>query len=561
MANSLSENNPSLSRRVTALVQHRSPPIKEYVQSTALDNCLVLASTAEQYVDLEIGQPLIEQWIKEGYSYLHIGAIRIVLTLHGRKGLPVTARIALLITIYKEYEHAVIGTCLSTLYTGSISLTYYLNFNIPFRDHNLHNCLKVQLQVIGATMMPNSNWRLFIIRSPTDFKIMPLIFPFQVLMIRPVISEVEIPIHSFETDGSLIYTNKINGHFIWDVDPEMCDADCECKACSKVMRLSCKPGCPHRKPDDPNSQWIGLHLVKKKPLPIYDRALQILKSEGLLPDKPKDSEKLLPSLLAPIPCFMASGYEKDFPPLEPSSNHERNLFSRPFVQTTEILPDGSLKKPSQAEQVLNWNSRNARVQNRVLHSIDQKIDQSRVARLDADLHQYINQGYFRPDFDSKEREISQLKDQLDQTSRDHFTNAIADLSQIFIASRTDPQPSTQTIDTNETSDETSDEPTPMVEEPPEHKPQALAPAPKPINSPWFNLEDFAPSQWRRKISEMSAWLDLQTVKQNNNTENILREFVSRFTRSLRDWYQALGKYRQLQLVRCGFVSQALRIIF
>ncbi|KAK2646450.1 hypothetical protein Ddye_021645 [Dipteronia dyeriana] len=86
----------SLSRRVTALVQDRSPPIKEYVQPTALDNCLVPASTAEQYVDLEIGQPLIEQWIKEGYSHLYIGAIRIVLTLHGKKGLSVTARIAFL---------------------------------------------------------------------------------------------------------------------------------------------------------------------------------------------------------------------------------------------------------------------------------------------------------------------------------------------------------------------------------------------------------------------------------------------------------------------------------
>ncbi|KAK2641884.1 hypothetical protein Ddye_023647 [Dipteronia dyeriana] len=40
-------------------------------------------------------------------------------TLHGRKGLPVTAMIALLNTIYKEYEHAVIGTCLSTLYAGA----------------------------------------------------------------------------------------------------------------------------------------------------------------------------------------------------------------------------------------------------------------------------------------------------------------------------------------------------------------------------------------------------------------------------------------------------------
>ncbi|KAK2635945.1 hypothetical protein Ddye_030737 [Dipteronia dyeriana] len=42
----------SLSRRVTALVQHRSPPIKEYVQSMALDNCLIPASATKQYVDL-----------------------------------------------------------------------------------------------------------------------------------------------------------------------------------------------------------------------------------------------------------------------------------------------------------------------------------------------------------------------------------------------------------------------------------------------------------------------------------------------------------------------------
>ncbi|KAK2663693.1 hypothetical protein Ddye_002267 [Dipteronia dyeriana] len=51
------KRSKSLSKRVTTLVQHRSPPIKEYVQSTGLDNCPVPASTAEQYDDLEIGQP------------------------------------------------------------------------------------------------------------------------------------------------------------------------------------------------------------------------------------------------------------------------------------------------------------------------------------------------------------------------------------------------------------------------------------------------------------------------------------------------------------------------
>ncbi|KAK2634893.1 hypothetical protein Ddye_029685 [Dipteronia dyeriana] len=63
------------------------------------------------------------------------------------------------------------------------------------------------------------------------------------------------------------------------------------------------------------------------------------------------------------------------------------------------------------------------------------------------------------------------------------------------------------------------------------------------------------------MSEMSAWFDLQTAKRENNTETILREFVSRFTGSLRDWYQAPGEYLQLQLVRCGYVSQAMGIIF
>ncbi|KAI9196478.1 hypothetical protein LWI28_024308 [Acer negundo] len=99
---------------------------------------------------------MIDQWIQKGYSHLHVRAIQIILTLHGRKGLPVTARVALLNTIYKQYEHAVIGTCLSTLHDCSIYLTYYPNFNIPLRDQNLHNCLKVQLHILGISTLPKS---------------------------------------------------------------------------------------------------------------------------------------------------------------------------------------------------------------------------------------------------------------------------------------------------------------------------------------------------------------------------------------------------------------------
>ncbi|KAK2640765.1 hypothetical protein Ddye_022528 [Dipteronia dyeriana] len=60
---------------------------------------------------------------------------------------------------------------------------------------------------------------------------------------------------------------------------------------------------------------------------------------------------------------------------------------------------------------------------------------------------------------------------------------------------------------------------------------------------------------------MSAWLDLQMVKSQQGLETILREFVSRITGFLRDWYQALREYRQLQLVRAPSASQAIDIIF
>ncbi|KAK7314733.1 hypothetical protein VNO77_33261 [Canavalia gladiata] len=45
-------------------------------------------------------------WTQEGYIALHLGAIRLILNYHGRKGLPVTARVTLLDTTYKYYEDA-----------------------------------------------------------------------------------------------------------------------------------------------------------------------------------------------------------------------------------------------------------------------------------------------------------------------------------------------------------------------------------------------------------------------------------------------------------------------
>lgn len=51
---------------------------------------------------------------------------------------------------------------------------------------------------------------------------------FQTMMIQPVLKEDWFPVHAVTTKGKPIYTDKIDGHFIWDVDPTRCDTDCDC---------------------------------------------------------------------------------------------------------------------------------------------------------------------------------------------------------------------------------------------------------------------------------------------------------------------------------------------
>ncbi|KAH9671294.1 hypothetical protein KPL70_017317 [Citrus sinensis] len=105
---------------------------------------------------MDIPTDLVTNWKREGYTHLHLGGVRLILTLHGRKGLPVTARIALLDTRFKQYQHAVIGTVLTTLHAGSVLLTFYPNFNMSLEDPNLPTTLKVQIQLQGAEQTSTS---------------------------------------------------------------------------------------------------------------------------------------------------------------------------------------------------------------------------------------------------------------------------------------------------------------------------------------------------------------------------------------------------------------------
>ncbi|KAH9671287.1 hypothetical protein KPL70_017312 [Citrus sinensis] len=144
----------NLSNIPTSLNQRPHP--KEYIQSSRLDQCALQATSAEQYVTLEIPSELLSNWKREGYTHLHLGGIRLILTLHGREGLPVTTCLAMLDTGFKHYQDAVIGTVLTTLHAGSVLLTFYPNFNLSLQDPYLPTSLKVQVQIQGAEQISSA---------------------------------------------------------------------------------------------------------------------------------------------------------------------------------------------------------------------------------------------------------------------------------------------------------------------------------------------------------------------------------------------------------------------
>ncbi|KAI5433555.1 hypothetical protein KIW84_020734 [Lathyrus oleraceus] len=102
--------------------------MKEYVQSSRLDQCSLRAMNQEQ----------------------------LILSLHGRKNQHVFCKIAILDSSYLHYENTVIGTVLTTLHAGSVILTIFPNYNVSVNDNSLSMRLKVQVQITGFDQVPEA---------------------------------------------------------------------------------------------------------------------------------------------------------------------------------------------------------------------------------------------------------------------------------------------------------------------------------------------------------------------------------------------------------------------
>ncbi|RYR24617.1 hypothetical protein Ahy_B02g058130 [Arachis hypogaea] len=173
-------------------------------------------------------------------------------------------------------------------------------------------------------------------------------------------------------------------------------------------------------------------MLRKKPM--IKRTKLSRKSFTDYPFQPDDT----------IPCIATlRSYEEEFPPLVIQTD-EKKITRRPYVIPQGITPHGHQATTPQ-EEVLNWHTDNAVSQNKVLLRIDHTLDtlvekteglsvqlssmaeqvaelkdrlSAQAFQLDQELKAYIDNRYFGPEFQKKNRELDQVKAQLRQIEMD-----------------------------------------------------------------------------------------------------------------------------------------------
>ncbi|CAJ1851051.1 unnamed protein product [Sphenostylis stenocarpa] len=109
-------------------------------------------------------------------------------------------------------------------------------------------------------------------------------------------------------------------------------------------------------------------VTSRQPLPIYEMILKALKENY----EHYCQEKMTKAPQQTQCCMMLSS-EEEFPSLRRANPQEETVM-KPFIYSREMTAEGSKKPISQAEEVLNWQSKNALAQNSLLQKIERKMD-------------------------------------------------------------------------------------------------------------------------------------------------------------------------------------------
>ncbi|KAH9680173.1 hypothetical protein KPL71_026451 [Citrus sinensis] len=521
----LYKQKTSFTRSICTLISTKRPLPKEYIQSSRLDQCALQASQSEQYVTLEIPPDLVANWKREGYTHLHLGGVRLILTFHGRKGLPVTARIALPDTKFKQYQYAVIGTVLTTLHAGSVLLTFYPNFNLSLEDPNLPTTIKVQIKLQGAEQTPTS-------------KIATL---HHQIVYRLQNHALDLPTPHTTSDALMILADT-------DTIPTIIQIP---KQIQKQELLTHMPLEWLTNYEQFHQNFEPSKLVRKRTfqsIVFHLKGIQYTLTKSMVifygmflkpnvPQPPVYNQFFGFSHLQPTPPPKPSSPKKSKSKVKLSEPTSKATSSVPPI-LPEDSPKATLEPPKKDKGPMDQYH---------YHTIQNtSSDSSELETV----------------YESNPSESNPSSSSSSTNSGDTSTDSeseYADITSILMATKTeDPSASTATPIIEESSSDAENQAAPTEPEPSMPPPIPIH-STKPSSVSWFTFDDIPHHKWPTRLQEFAAWIDLQGTKPNAHPESVLREFMARSTGSLRDWLESLGEYRQIQFMQSP-IGTALNII-
>ncbi|KAH9792603.1 hypothetical protein KPL71_004191 [Citrus sinensis] len=350
------------------------------------------------------------QELEQSYTHLHLGGVRLILTLHGRKGLPVTASSNLATTLKVQIQlQGAEQITLAKIATLHHQLVYRLQnhaLDLPTPQTASSEALMILIEseeensstIIDQThafRMKNSDGtiRLTFKPPPSSSSEPPGLYFTYSSMITYVHTEQEnLPIQTFNDQGFPIYPAKLHGHFLWDVP-----ASGNCDAC-----------CPYWEDIEEDDDEPKRRKRKSKKI-IYPACKY---HAGHLEEPPElDSQ-------TPLPIYHKK-YQAQFPPLEKQIDQQKSFISEPFGPSA-VTPAGHLEEPRSFEAILNWQTQNQAIT--ILHhkvdnithktnQVEKKVDTilDKLNQIYQNLHNRVAQRVYSPDFDKKETEIRALK--------------------------------------------------------------------------------------------------------------------------------------------------------
>ncbi|KAH9801865.1 hypothetical protein KPL71_001182 [Citrus sinensis] len=360
-------------------------------------------------------------------------------------------------------------------------------------------------------------------------------------------AQEDLPITGFNSEGYPIYPAKQNGHFLWDAPCSgMCDPTCPCwddwdedddyATTRKKKPKKKKPPvfCHHYDPKPPQDP-----PPPPAPLSFYRKELKWIA---------KHCKSETPSPI-PLPT----------PPLTCMIQYDP---SKLFGMTHTLFRDNPLPPPPKPKPKPKPQPRPV-----ILHPSSISIPGQHSPG-----HTPASPPVPPPPTESQPPSQSKDKQPMHQFSAHAnlqyplviLKKSYADITRILMAQPDQPTPG-QTSHTEPYVDIPSEVEEEMHEssttnQPPPTQAQTSPPSQKSSNGPWFTFDDLPSHKWRDRLNEMSAWIDLQMLRPGATTQSVLREFATRFTGALRDWFDSLGRYRQLQFVDLLEVSSALAVL-